>query len=97
MSNADLAKTIDEAFEKRDGITPKTKGSVRKAVESALDLLDEGKLRVAEKQPGGRWAVCAGRVMIRSTSRRTTSSASKSTASRNAHGGPSDVSTWGCL
>src|SRR6202165_2732444 len=54
---SDLAKTIDAAFEKRDGISPKTKGPVRKAVESALDLLDQGRLRVAEKQPDGRWQV----------------------------------------
>ena len=57
MSNADLAKTIDDAFEKRDVITPKTKGPARKAVARALNLLDQGKLRVAEKQPDGRWQV----------------------------------------
>jgi 2,3,4,5-tetrahydropyridine-2,6-dicarboxylate N-succinyltransferase len=57
MSHAELAKTIDDAFEKRDGITPKTKGPVRKAVESALDLLDQGNLRVAERQLDGRWQV----------------------------------------
>ena len=57
MSHADLAKTIDDAFEKRDGITPKSKGPVRKAVERALDLLDQGKLRVAERQSDGRWQV----------------------------------------
>ena len=57
MSSTELASTIDAAFEKRDGITPKTKGPVRKAVERALDLLDQGKLRVAERQPDGRWHV----------------------------------------
>jgi len=57
MAQDQLANTIDEAFEKRDTITPKTKGPVRKAVERALDLLDEGKLRVAERQPDGRWQV----------------------------------------
>ena len=46
---ADLAKTIDDAFEKRDDITPATKGAVREAVETALDLLDRGKARVAER------------------------------------------------
>lgn len=55
--SATLAKTIDEAFEKRDGITPKTRGPVRKAVEQALDLLDSGKMRVAEKQADGNWTV----------------------------------------
>jgi 2,3,4,5-tetrahydropyridine-2,6-dicarboxylate N-succinyltransferase len=57
MSNTDLASTIDAAFDRRDTITPKTKGPVRKAVEHALDLLDQGKLRVAEKQQDGRWQV----------------------------------------
>ena len=45
--HADLAKTIDDAFEKRNEITPATKGPVREAVETALDLLDRGKARVA--------------------------------------------------
>jgi 2,3,4,5-tetrahydropyridine-2-carboxylate N-succinyltransferase len=57
MSTADLAKTIDEAFEKRDGIGPATKGAVREAVEAALALLDSGKARVAERQPDGSWHV----------------------------------------
>ncbi len=52
-----LAATIDDAFEKRDGITPKTRGPVRKAVQQALDLLDGGAARVAERQPGGQWHV----------------------------------------
>ena len=57
MSNDKLAKTIDDAFERRDRITPKTKGAVRKAVDSALDLLDTGKARVAERGSDGKWHV----------------------------------------
>jgi 2,3,4,5-tetrahydropyridine-2-carboxylate N-succinyltransferase len=57
MSHAELAKTIDEAFETRDGISPATKGAVRDAVESALDLLDRGKARVAERGQNGDWRV----------------------------------------
>lgn len=57
MSHADLAKTIDEAFERREGISPATKGAVREAVEAALDLLDCGKARVAERQSDGAWQV----------------------------------------
>jgi 2,3,4,5-tetrahydropyridine-2-carboxylate N-succinyltransferase len=57
MPHEKLAQTIDDAFEKRDGISPKTKGPVRKAVEQALDLLDSGTARVAEKQADGRWQV----------------------------------------
>ena len=57
MSNEKLAKTIDDAFENRDTIGPKTKGAVRKAVEAALDLLDRGEARVAERAADGRWQV----------------------------------------
>ena len=57
MPNDRLAKIIDEAFEGRDKIGPNTKGAVRKAVNSALDLLDTGKARVAERQPSGAWQV----------------------------------------
>jgi len=53
---ADLATTIDDAFERRAEIDTTTKGAVRDAVETALDLLDKGKARVAEKQDGG-WVV----------------------------------------
>jgi 2,3,4,5-tetrahydropyridine-2,6-dicarboxylate N-succinyltransferase len=57
MSTDKLASIIDEAFEGRDKIGPKTKGAVRKAVDSALELLDTGKVRVAERQADGRWHV----------------------------------------
>src|ERR1700761_8682476 len=60
-TNDNLAKTIDEAFDKRDGIGPSTKGAVREAVDAALDLLDHGTARVAEKAadgtPHGTWRV----------------------------------------
>ena len=39
---SDLAKTIDDAFEARNDVTPTTKGAVRDAVDSALELLDRG-------------------------------------------------------
>ena len=57
MATDRLAKTIDDAFEARDKIGPKTKGAVRKAVTAALDLLDAGKARVAERRPDGSWHV----------------------------------------
>src|ERR1043165_8889919 len=57
MSNDKLASTIDEAFEGRDKIGPKTKGAVRKAVNSALELLDTGMVRVAERDANGQWHV----------------------------------------
>jgi 2,3,4,5-tetrahydropyridine-2,6-dicarboxylate N-succinyltransferase len=57
MLHAELAKTIDDAFDKREGIGPATTGPVRAAVDAALDLLDRGAARVAEKQPDGAWRV----------------------------------------
>ncbi|MEA2988411.1 MAG: 2,3,4,5-tetrahydropyridine-2,6-dicarboxylate N-succinyltransferase [Alphaproteobacteria bacterium] len=57
MPYAELAKTIDDAFEQRDGIGPSTKGAVREAVDTALDLLDRGTARVAERGPDGHWSV----------------------------------------
>jgi 2,3,4,5-tetrahydropyridine-2-carboxylate N-succinyltransferase len=57
MSQSALAKIIDDAFEKRDGVGPATKGEIRGAVEAALDLLDRGEARVAEKQADNSWRV----------------------------------------
>jgi 2,3,4,5-tetrahydropyridine-2,6-dicarboxylate N-succinyltransferase len=57
MPHGELAKTIEAAFEARDGIGPSTKGAVRDAVEAALDLLDRGEARVAERRQDGRWHV----------------------------------------
>jgi 2,3,4,5-tetrahydropyridine-2-carboxylate N-succinyltransferase len=54
---ADLARTIDEAWEARDGLTFATQGAVRKAVDAAILGLDSGAYRVAEKQADGNWQV----------------------------------------
>jgi 2,3,4,5-tetrahydropyridine-2-carboxylate N-succinyltransferase len=56
MSHADLARTIDAAFEDRANVGTGTLGVVREAVETALLLLDAGKVRVAEKTDDG-WRV----------------------------------------
>ena len=57
MSHAELAKTIDDAFERRAEIGVATKGPVRQAVEAAIDLLDRGEARVAQRNPNGDWHV----------------------------------------
>jgi len=55
MSN--IQSIIDEAFERRAQITPRNvETRVKDAVWEAIDLLDTGKARVAEKQ-GGQWVV----------------------------------------
>jgi len=57
MSQAELEKTIKAAFAARDKIGASTKGEVREAVEAALELLDRGEARVAERQPDGKLKV----------------------------------------
>jgi len=57
MSHDQLAKIIDEAFEKRNDLNPATRGPVRGAVDDALDLLDRGAARVAERRGDGTWQV----------------------------------------
>ena len=57
MTDATLAKTIDDAFDSRDAVGPTTMGAVREAVETALAMLDTGKARVAERQADGQWHV----------------------------------------
>jgi 2,3,4,5-tetrahydropyridine-2-carboxylate N-succinyltransferase len=52
----ELERTIDAAWEARDGIGPSTRGQVRDAVEAALEGLDSGRFRVAEKVAGA-WHV----------------------------------------
>ena len=56
MSHSDIEKAIDGAWDDAASITPSTKGEVRDAVESALDLMDGGVARVAEKEGNG-WKV----------------------------------------
>ena len=58
MSLSPLATVIESAWEARDSVSSATRGEVREAVEAALDLLDSGKVRVAEKTAQG-WRVNA--------------------------------------
>ncbi len=57
MSNAALETAIEAAWDVRDTITPATKGEVRDAIETTLNALDGGSLRVAERQDDGDWHV----------------------------------------
>lgn len=56
MAEALLQTTIEAAWEARESVNSKTKGDVREAVETALQLLDTGKARVAAKRDG-EWVV----------------------------------------
>src|SRR5688500_19377335 len=54
---ADLAATIDAAFERRAELNPQNAPSdIRNAVDQSLNVLDSGKARVAEKRDG-EWQV----------------------------------------
>jgi 2,3,4,5-tetrahydropyridine-2-carboxylate N-succinyltransferase len=60
MTDAGLAQTIDAAWEGREQVSPQTRGEWRDAVEAALEGMDGGTLRVAEKStgaPGQGWRV----------------------------------------
>lgn len=53
-----LAKTIDAAWEARSELSTDTQGEVREAVDAAIELLDGGEARVAERGDGnGDWTV----------------------------------------
>ena len=56
MAHEALQATIDTAFDNRNQITTSTGGEIRDAVEEALNLLDSGQARVAEKGAEG-WTV----------------------------------------
>jgi 2,3,4,5-tetrahydropyridine-2-carboxylate N-succinyltransferase len=56
MATSNIQTTIEAAFEDRVSISPETIGPAREAIESALEGLDAGTLRVAEKQ-GADWIV----------------------------------------
>jgi 2,3,4,5-tetrahydropyridine-2,6-dicarboxylate N-succinyltransferase len=57
MSHEDIQHIINAAFEQRARLSAASvEAAVRTAIESAIELLDRGELRIAEKTPGG-WMV----------------------------------------
>jgi 2,3,4,5-tetrahydropyridine-2,6-dicarboxylate N-succinyltransferase len=56
MDTAGLRREIEAAFEQRERIGADTGGAIREAVDAALDGLDSGRFRVAEKVDGS-WQV----------------------------------------
>ena len=56
MNDSELQILIDDAWEKREALSPTTRGDIREGVNRALDGLDCGRLRVAEKV-AGTWQV----------------------------------------
>ncbi len=54
---AELEPVIDAAWEARETITPETGGEARAAIETVIEALDKGAIRVAERQADGAWRV----------------------------------------
>ena len=54
---ANLESVIEAAFEARDTVSTTTRGEIRDSVVEALDLLDKGEARVAERMEDGSWKV----------------------------------------
>jgi 2,3,4,5-tetrahydropyridine-2-carboxylate N-succinyltransferase len=54
---ASLENIVNAAFEARDTVSTSTRGEIRDAVETALNLLDSGKVRVASRGDDGQWTV----------------------------------------
>ena len=57
ITSDDLKTQIEQAWEARDGVSTATAGAVRTAVDETLQRLDDGELRVAERQADGQWTV----------------------------------------
>ena len=51
-----LEKIINDAFEKKESMSPNTQGEIREAVNLTLNQLDSGSIRVCEKN-NGKWNV----------------------------------------
>ena len=53
----DLQNTIEAAWERRTELNTASKGAEREAVDTALEMLDSGKARVATREASGAWTV----------------------------------------
>ena len=52
---SDIEKIINDAWENRDKISPNSDKSIIDAINETIELLDQGKIRVANRQSDGRW------------------------------------------
>lgn len=57
MNLQSLQQRIEDAWTMRDTISSDTRGKTRDAIEEALDALDAGSLRVAQRDAQGTWHV----------------------------------------
>ena len=57
MKNDDIKLIIERVFDNNEDVNPSTSGEVKEAINLALNLLDTGKLRVAEPTGKSQWKV----------------------------------------
>ena len=57
MNIEKIKLVIDRVFDNNEDVTPDTSGEVRESIETALDCLDKGQLRVAEPLGNSNWQV----------------------------------------
>ena len=50
-----IEKIINDAWENRKDISPDSDKSIKDAINETIELLDQGKVRVANRQPDGKW------------------------------------------
>ena len=57
MSSLPSKLSVNTAFDARDSVSTATKGEAATPSISALELLDKGEARVAEREASGKWKV----------------------------------------
>ena len=57
MDIENMKSVIERVFDNNEDINPNTTGEIRDSIETALDYLDKGKLRVAEPLGNSKWQV----------------------------------------
>ena len=57
MEIENMKSVIERVFDNNEDINPNTTGEIRDSIETALDYLDKGKLRVAEPLENSKWQV----------------------------------------
>ena len=57
MNIEKIKSVIDRVFDNNEDVNPNTSGEIRVSIETALDCLDKGELRVAEPLGNSKWQV----------------------------------------
>ena len=57
MNIEKIKSVVDRVFDNNEDVNPNTSGEIRVSIETALDCLDKGELRVAEPLGNSKWQV----------------------------------------